>query len=471
MNHFASKLVIILLIQTLSTALSAHVQLDYPVGGETFTSGTTVNIQWHVLIPHNTLNWILFYSPDGGGNWETIESNIPPGQLSYMWQVPGGVTTQGRIRVFQNNSSTDYQDESMNFTIQAPVMLPSINQPAHDTTIQSDILHQDDAILTWLNHHGGASATNFCGIISWSNNFDGLNTECGATGSSLVTFTATDQCGSTTTNAIVTVVDTANPIIDAPAANMMVECDGNGNSGQLNTWLQSRGGAQAHDAGGNVTWLHNFTNLSNGCGTSGNTSVIFTASDACGNSTSTTATFTINDSTAPGIIAVAHDTTIDCTGSNTDAIHRWLNNHGGAIANDICGNIHWTQNFPAIADTCAAAGNRVITFTVSDECGNTAAVNANFIILGPSGTSTPELNDPEIKVYPNPVHDVLNIELDKIESQIVQLVFYDAYGKVLLITQNHAKQISIPVSTYSAGVYFIEVRTDAGTYIRKVMIE
>ncbi|MGB3079885.1 MAG: hypothetical protein WBB31_12450, partial [Saprospiraceae bacterium] len=363
MNHLSFKIVVIALLQTFSTILSAHVKLDNPLGGETYTTGTMVNIQWHVTIAHNTLNWILYYSPDGGGNWETIESNIPPGQLSYMWQVPTGVTTQGRIRVFQNNSSTDYQDESMNFTIQAPVILPSINLPAHDTTIESDILHQNDAILNWLNHHGGASATNFCGNISWSNNFDGLSLECGTTGSSLVTFTATDQCGSTTTNATVTVVDTANPVIDAQATDMIVECDGNGNSSQLNTWLQSRGGAHAHDAGGNVTWLHNFTNLSNGCGASGNTSVIFTASDACGNSTSTTATFTINDSTAPGIIAVAHDTTIDCTGSNTAAIHRWLNNHGGAIANDLCGNIHWTHNFPVIADTCAAAGNRVITFT------------------------------------------------------------------------------------------------------------
>ncbi|MGB4850625.1 MAG: T9SS type A sorting domain-containing protein [Saprospiraceae bacterium] len=471
MSHLTFKIVVIALIQTFSTVVSAHVKLDYPVGGETFTSGTTVNIQWHVTIAHNTLNWILYYSPDGGINWETIQSNIPPGQLSYLWQVPAGATTQGQIRVFQNNSSTDYQDMSMNFTIQPPVVLPEINIPAHDTTIESDVLHQGEVILTWLNHHGGATATNFCGTINWTNDFDGLSIDCGATGSSLVTFTATDQCGSTSASATLTVIDSANPIVDTQANDLIVECDGSGNTSQLNTWLQSHGGGHATDAGGSVAWTHNFTALSNGCGTSGNTSVIFTAADACGNSTSTTASFSIVDTTVPGLFSIAHDTTIDCAGSNTSAVLRWLNNHGGAAANDNCGNIHWTHNFPAISDTCAAAGNHIITFTASDECGNTKTVTATFTILGASGTSTPESSDAAIKLYPNPVHDVLNIDIDKNESQSVDLVLYDAFGKTLWFNHSNAKHVSVPVSKYSAGIYFIAVRTDAGTYMRKVVIE
>lgn len=471
MRQLTFKIIVIALIQTFSTVLSAHVQLDYPVGGESFTSGTTVNIQWHVVIPHNTLNWILYYSPDGGMNWETIESNIPPGQLNYMWQVPSGATTQGQIRVFQNNSSTDYQDMSMNFTIHPPVILPEINLPAHDTTIDSDVLHQGEVILTWLNHHGGASVTNFCGNINWTNNYNGLSIDCGATGSSLVTFTATDQCGSTTTNATLNVVDSVNPIVDISAHDLIVECDGSGNVPQLNAWLQSRGGAHASDAGSNVAWNHNFTTLSNGCGSSGNTSVIFTATDACGNSSSTTASFTIVDSVAPGILEVAHDTTIDCAGSNSTDIHRWLNNHGGAIANDNCGNIHWTNNFPSISDTCAAAGSYAITFTASDECGNTKAVAATFTILAASGTSATESTDPAIKLYPNPVHDILNIEIENGGSKIVDLVLYDAFGKILWTDHNHAKQVSIPVNKYSSGLYFIAIRTDAGTSMRKVVIE
>ncbi|MEP6796236.1 MAG: T9SS type A sorting domain-containing protein [Saprospiraceae bacterium] len=470
MRHLTFKIVVIALLQTFSTVLSAHVELDYPVGGETFTSGTTVNIQWHIAIAHNTLNWDLYFSQDGGVNWTPIQLGLPPGQLSFMWQVPSTATTQGRVRVFQNNSSTDYQDESMDFTIQLPVMLPMINLPAHDTTIESDILHQGEVILTWLNHHGGATATNFCGNINWTNDFDGLSIECGATGSSLVTFTATDQCGSTTASATLTVVDTTNPIVDIQANNMNVECDGSGNVPQLNTWLQSRGGAHAHDAGGNVAWTHNFTTLSNGCGASGNTSVIFTATDACGNSSSTTASFTIVDSVAPGIIEVAHDTTIDCAGSNT-ALHHWLSNHGGAIANDICGNIHWTHNFPSISDTCAAAGSRVITFTASDECGNTKAVTATLIILGASATSTPQSLSADIKLYPNPVHDILTVALGNSESQLVDLVLYDAFGKAFWFDHIHAKQVSIPVRKYSPGVYYLEIRTDKGSYLRKVMID
>ncbi len=470
MNHLTFKIVVIALLQTFATMVSAHVKLDYPVGGETFTIGTTINIQWHVTIAHNTLNWILYYSPDGGVNWQTISSDIPPGQLNYMWQVPAGATSQGQIRVFQNNSSTDYQDMSMNFTIQPPVVLPMMILPAHDTTIESNVLHQVEAIQTWLSHHGGASASNSCGAINWTNDFDGLNIDCGVSGSSLVTFTATDQCGSTSASATLSVVDSTNPVVDIQANDMSVECNGSGNTAQLNTWLQSHGGAHAADAGSTVSWTHNFTALSNGCGTSGNTSVIFTAADACGNTSSTTASFTIVDNTAPGILEVAHDTTIDCTGANA-AIHRWISHHGGAIANDICSDIHWTHNFPTLTDTCAAAGSRVITFTASDECGNTIAVNATLTILGASATSTPESSTAGIKLYPNPVHDILNINIEKSESKIFDVVLYDAFGKALWFYNGPEKQVSIPMLKYSSGLYFIAVRSDAGTYMRKVVIE
>jgi hypothetical protein len=101
-----------------STAdLYAHVELDYPVGGETFVSGTTINIQWHIAIAHNTLNWDLYYSTDGGMSWEAIQENLPAGSLSYQWLVPGEATSLARVSVIQDNDGQDYQDESSNFTI------------------------------------------------------------------------------------------------------------------------------------------------------------------------------------------------------------------------------------------------------------------------------------------------------------------------------------------------------------------
>ncbi|HZV71006.1 MAG TPA: T9SS type A sorting domain-containing protein [Saprospiraceae bacterium] len=118
MHANLSKFIAIVLFFSISSKSMAHVDVDYPAGGETLTSGEHVTIRWRITIPHNTLNWDVYYSPDGGTTWETIQLDLPAGDLSYTWEVPEGATAQARVRVFQDNSSTDYQDESEVFTIQ-----------------------------------------------------------------------------------------------------------------------------------------------------------------------------------------------------------------------------------------------------------------------------------------------------------------------------------------------------------------
>ncbi len=44
----------------------------------------------------------------------------------------------------------------------------------------------------WLAGQGGAMATDDCGTVTWSHDFEGLSDDCGETGSATVTFTATD---------------------------------------------------------------------------------------------------------------------------------------------------------------------------------------------------------------------------------------------------------------------------------------
>jgi len=119
MNLLATKILAIAFFLNFSNNLFAHVELDYPTGGETLTSGTAVTIQWHITISHITLNWDLLYSPDGGMTWEAIQMDIPPGELSFIWQVPAGFTNQARVSIIQDNEGQDYQDESMNFTIES----------------------------------------------------------------------------------------------------------------------------------------------------------------------------------------------------------------------------------------------------------------------------------------------------------------------------------------------------------------
>ncbi|HKJ67092.1 MAG TPA: FlgD immunoglobulin-like domain containing protein [bacterium] len=97
--------------------LGAHVQLDYPVGGEEFLQGETITIRWSELIAHDTQNWDLYFSEDGGGTWEVIKLDIAVESRAYQWTPLEISTIAARIRVVQDNAGYDYSHSSGDFVI------------------------------------------------------------------------------------------------------------------------------------------------------------------------------------------------------------------------------------------------------------------------------------------------------------------------------------------------------------------
>lgn len=126
-----------------SGQLLAHVQLDYPRGGESFVPGQQIVIQWSELVAHNTENWDLYYSIDGGTTWLDLLLDIPVSTQSQTWTIPMELTTQARIRVVQDNVGGDYDDQSGDFIIgeesQVQLLKPvggEIFIPGENATIQ-----------------------------------------------------------------------------------------------------------------------------------------------------------------------------------------------------------------------------------------------------------------------------------------------------------------------------------------------
>jgi hypothetical protein len=107
----------------LTGSLRAHVILDYPEGGETFVSGETIRIEWHIEIQHNQLNWDLYFSEDGGDTWEVIVLDLDNAKTDYAWTIPEIATEAARIQILQDNVRTDYIGESGDFVIQTPAVL------------------------------------------------------------------------------------------------------------------------------------------------------------------------------------------------------------------------------------------------------------------------------------------------------------------------------------------------------------
>lgn len=105
--------------------LNAHVDLNNPTGGEIYSPGDTVIIEWEIAISHTLNNWDLSFSDDGGSTWSAIQLDIPPTGnavgtvVTYEWIVPATPTVQARIKIVMDNSGTDYNDITENFTIQS----------------------------------------------------------------------------------------------------------------------------------------------------------------------------------------------------------------------------------------------------------------------------------------------------------------------------------------------------------------
>jgi hypothetical protein len=182
-------------------------------------------------------------------------------------------------------------------------------------------------------------------------------------------WTVTDAHGNVTTETReLTVIDTQAPTITKQASGLTVECNGAGNTTDLNAWLNTNGGATATDACTIVTWSNNFTGLSDLCGLTGSATVIFRATDACGNSRTTTATFTIVDNTAP-VITCPADATVNCQDDTSPAAL------GSATGSDVCSGVTITSSDVSTQNADlnnAGHYNYTIkrTWTATDECGN-----------------------------------------------------------------------------------------------------
>ena len=95
---------------------------------------------------------------------------------------------------------------------------------AADMTVECDGAGNPTELNAWLSSNGGASASDQCSGVTWSNDFTALSDLCGATGAATVTFTATDECGlSTSTTATFTIEDTTAPVLTGDEV-VIIDC-------------------------------------------------------------------------------------------------------------------------------------------------------------------------------------------------------------------------------------------------------
>ena len=109
----------------------------------------------------------------------------------------------------------------------------------------------------------------------------------------------------------------------------------------------------------------------------------------------------------------------------------------------------------------------------SDVTGNHGSFDYWVIKLSPSGIVG--VQDPEypgFRFYPNPVSSKIYFELDTGDALEIEL--YNVFGQRVLDVPIHpthtsARTYAIPVSGLASGTYFIRLKTERGTIIRKML--
>ena len=224
---------------------------------------------------------------------------------------------------------------------------------------------------------GNATATDNCGNVTVTF-ADTAVDACGNTQTITRTWTATDECGNEVSETqTISVVDTTAPTLTIPA-DATVECT-------ESTDPAATGNATATDNCGNVTVTFADTAV-DACGNTQTITRTWTATDECGNEVSDTQTISVVDTIAPDITACTiENTVLECSDTNNETLaDAWNAANIAALeacATDACDadlSVSSDYDFNNLNTTCGPCGTINVTYTITDDCGNSSTVVATL---------------------------------------------------------------------------------------------
>ncbi|WP_319230934.1 HYR domain-containing protein [Draconibacterium orientale] len=186
------------------------------------------------------------------------------------------------------------------------------------------------------------------------------------------------------------VLDLSKPGLSAPPDTLFLSCDDPNADQKIIDWRESAWAFIVDAYGDTVT-----IDVEDNYNTSGGINLVcnevldveFKAVDPCSNDSIDIATIVVIDTTPP-IITPASNSIADCNtlDHNThEGYLAWLANHGGATASDNCqdpATLIWSDNVADVVwEGNGARDSITVTFTVTDDCDNSASTTATFIIV------------------------------------------------------------------------------------------
>ncbi|MFD0962469.1 HYR-like domain-containing protein [Pseudofulvibacter geojedonensis] len=339
--------------------------------------------------------------PDFSGQ---VTSNYAYSNLSSTCGLGGSIAVIYTITDDCGNSSTLNATLTLNDSTPPNLDACSVT----NTTIECDGTNNESIADQWNADNIAALEScvadscdpDFSGQVTSNYAYSNLSSTCGLGGTIEVIYTITDDCGnSSTLNATLTLNDSTPPNLDAcSVTNTTIECDGTNNESIADQWNADNIAALEScvadscdpDFSGQVTSNYAYSNLSSTCGLGGSIEVIYTITDDCGNSSTLNATLTLNDSTPPNLDACSvTDTTIECDGTNNEAIaDQWNADNIAALEScvadscdpDFSGQVTSNYAYSNLSSTCGLGGTIAVIYTITDDCGNLSTLNATLTL-------------------------------------------------------------------------------------------
>ena len=235
----------------------------------------------------------------------------------------------------------------------------------------------------WLLANANGMATDECDTnVTWTREEGTTTPLCGHTFSRDYTFTITDDCGNSTSSvATFTIIDDTPPVVNVPF-DRTINCVPATNESTIETILAAGNGVDICSENGNVEIEYILSSFEPLCGGTFRETYIFTATDECGNMATDVFTVELQDITFPAITNPPVNLILECGDEdNPTLITEWLALGENAFS-DLCEDDsdliitnNWDGNLP---DGCNQ--NTLITWTVTDGCGNARSLTRQIIV-------------------------------------------------------------------------------------------
>ncbi len=221
------------------------------------------------------------------------------------------------------------------------------------------------ALANWLATSGGATATDECSAVTWSNNFSAISNDCSA--AVIVIFTATDECGNTsTTSASFSINDTQAPVAPQAPASVTVACTAD---------IPAMISLSATDNCSTPITVEGTDTITPGtCTGTFTVTRTWTFVDACANTTSVSQTINVVDDVAPVAPQAPANVTVSCEGDVPAMV--------SLSATDNCGDVITVEGTDATTQgACTGTYTIIRTWTFTDACNNSSSVSQTINVV------------------------------------------------------------------------------------------